>query len=197
MLHICSCSLKKTKQISGRLCKRTCFLFFLSQHSVSLVSMRSCLLRRRRSLAGRFCSVRSSKEDFVADKQAPAVVKSSSRPSSPRWEPLLVSSWMVAIRSPPALSGVGPEFRSGAGVLVLVASVARTWLCGCCWWMKGTVRPPEEEGGWRGLTMRTDADSRLLSTSWFWRGRTACEDGGKSQLCVTEVAPIPFLLHSV
>lgn len=59
---VCICMFPKTHM---RLCvhvgafnQKVLVVYF--QHSVSFVSMQSCLLRRRRSLAGRFCSVRSS-----------------------------------------------------------------------------------------------------------------------------------------
>lgn len=52
-----ACSLK---HIAYRLVLSNKVLAICSQHSVSLLSMQSCLLRRRRSLVGGFFSVRSS-----------------------------------------------------------------------------------------------------------------------------------------
>lgn len=63
--------------------------------------------------------------------------------------------------------GPGPEAEPGAGVLLLPEAdgpvggrEGREW---------GGIRAAEKKlGGGGGLTMRTEADSRLLSISAFW-----------------------------
>lgn len=135
---------------------------FFSQQSVSLVSMQSCLLRRHRSFAVGFCPVRSSKEDFVADEEAPAVVKS---PSSPGWESL-VSSWMVAIRISAAQSGWMAKLGPGSWVLALAAEVAQAGLSSGACWEDCPVRPAEDKGS---LTRRDGIGSKLLAVSGHYR----------------------------
>lgn len=121
--------------------------------------MHSCLWRRHRSFVFRFRPVRSSKEDFVADEEAPAVVKS---PSSPRWVSL-VSSWMVAIRIIAAQSGVVAQLGPGSWVLLLADEGSQAGLsCGACW-EDCAVRPAKDMGY---LTMRRGRiGSKLLAVS--------------------------------
>ncbi len=128
--------------------------FWLSQHSVSLLSMRACLVSRLLSPWNDVaCPVRSSKDlAAVSLWRKPA--------SSFRWEksPLLSSS-MVAIRSGSALSAA--ERLAGSGP----ASVS------CAGETPGPVGPIEGWGRaaaecrWGAFTKWLDADSRTLILS--------------------------------